>query len=639
MSVNYTPTMEGYSGQGQFKFWVQNALPIVYDDSLSYYELLCKVVDTLNNAISDIDNVETNVESLLNAYNQLQSYVNNYFDNLDVQEEINNKLDEMISDGTLPQVMSIIVNSVIDDVVAEQIGDAVESQINDVVADQIGGVVSEQIGEPAAETTAEWLSEHVNPVGSAVVVDDTLTISGAAADSKATGLKVASIEDIIREFNVFDYLMPFRWSAADSSRTGIYYTWSGGKCTVSGTSTAANSFGNIGTPTLAQIGFEVGKTYRIHYQATNVRLQIFSVDASSAATAIISTLQDVNVTIPNDCRSLIIRFNVVASGTTVNETVVAYITDADSLPALSQIVDNCYKSWTPTLDANNKFNLDDMPLNTVAFIQAAWIKDEEAEGLNKDKYSTAYLEKVGRDTFSVYRFTPNAMGGCYYGFKISGVYTWRGTPNIYPVNIGLIGDSVIWGRVGGASGVVQAEEGIPYYVALGTGKPTDNLGVGSMGWASKQYLDYTVEDYIRTIDLTKYQTIAIMLGANDGMAVLGSYTDTTQNTIMGAVYRTIEYIMSQNPYCRVVLINDVIGKGSEFPYYNPDSTHYTGWTWEQFYEQMRLFGKKYAIPVIEAWQALNAWNRRLMIGDNIHPNLVGYKFIGTFISGQLKALM
>ena len=28
-----------------FRFWVQTALPLVYDDSLSYYELLCKVID------------------------------------------------------------------------------------------------------------------------------------------------------------------------------------------------------------------------------------------------------------------------------------------------------------------------------------------------------------------------------------------------------------------------------------------------------------------------------------------------------------------------------------------------------------------------------------------------------------------
>jgi hypothetical protein len=34
-----------------FRFWCQKVLPAVYDDSLSYYELLCKVMDKLNEII------------------------------------------------------------------------------------------------------------------------------------------------------------------------------------------------------------------------------------------------------------------------------------------------------------------------------------------------------------------------------------------------------------------------------------------------------------------------------------------------------------------------------------------------------------------------------------------------------------
>lgn len=38
------------------RYWVQKVLPLVYDDSLSYYELLNKVVDKLNEVV-DTDNV------------------------------------------------------------------------------------------------------------------------------------------------------------------------------------------------------------------------------------------------------------------------------------------------------------------------------------------------------------------------------------------------------------------------------------------------------------------------------------------------------------------------------------------------------------------------------------------------------
>ena len=82
-----------------FKRWVHKVLPAVYDESLSYYELLCKVIAKLNETI-DLSN--TTAEGL----KELQDYVANYFDNLDVQEEVNNKLDEMAESGELAELIS-----------------------------------------------------------------------------------------------------------------------------------------------------------------------------------------------------------------------------------------------------------------------------------------------------------------------------------------------------------------------------------------------------------------------------------------------------------------------------------------------------------------------------------------------------
>mgnify|MGYP003296170687 CR=1 FL=1 len=46
------------------------------------------------------------VEELQALYTQLLEYVNNYFENLDVQEEINNKLDEMAESGELTEIIA-----------------------------------------------------------------------------------------------------------------------------------------------------------------------------------------------------------------------------------------------------------------------------------------------------------------------------------------------------------------------------------------------------------------------------------------------------------------------------------------------------------------------------------------------------
>lgn len=110
MSANFTPDMTDYSGVKPFRFWCQKVLPLVYDDSLSYYELLCKVVDYVNNIISDLSVAEENIEAVRDAYSELENYVNNYFANLDVQDEINNKLDSMAADGTLGEIIEPYLN-------------------------------------------------------------------------------------------------------------------------------------------------------------------------------------------------------------------------------------------------------------------------------------------------------------------------------------------------------------------------------------------------------------------------------------------------------------------------------------------------------------------------------------------------
>lgn len=97
-----------------FRFWCQKVLPTVYDDSLSYYELLCKVVNYLNQLIDSNNNLEKELHDFENTtnsnYAELKSYVENYFNNLDVQAEINKKLDEMAASGALGNLLIEALN-------------------------------------------------------------------------------------------------------------------------------------------------------------------------------------------------------------------------------------------------------------------------------------------------------------------------------------------------------------------------------------------------------------------------------------------------------------------------------------------------------------------------------------------------
>ena len=58
--------------------------------------------------------------------------------------------------------------------------------------------VSDQI---AGDVTS-WLTENVDPVGSAVVVDSSLTISGAAADAKTTGDAITNVNNEINKLGL-----------------------------------------------------------------------------------------------------------------------------------------------------------------------------------------------------------------------------------------------------------------------------------------------------------------------------------------------------------------------------------------------------------------------------------------------------
>ena len=98
-------------------------------DALTDYELLSLVVKYLNDVIANQNEqndsitrmyqsfldlqtyVNNTKDTLEDAFNELDDYVRNYFDNLDVQDEINNKLDQMLEDGVLEQIIEQFLQS------------------------------------------------------------------------------------------------------------------------------------------------------------------------------------------------------------------------------------------------------------------------------------------------------------------------------------------------------------------------------------------------------------------------------------------------------------------------------------------------------------------------------------------------
>lgn len=78
-----------------FKFWCQKILPLVYDDSLSYYEVLCKVVDYINKLIDDENSAITQIEELKKELEIIQKWIDD-FDTSFVEKIIQKYLATMI---------------------------------------------------------------------------------------------------------------------------------------------------------------------------------------------------------------------------------------------------------------------------------------------------------------------------------------------------------------------------------------------------------------------------------------------------------------------------------------------------------------------------------------------------------------
>ena len=84
------------NGLTPFKWYVLNNFPYIEQDfdALTNYQLMCKIVEYVNQIAKKTNDLGTEVEYLIN-----------WFNNLDVQDEIDHKLDEMVEDGTMEELL------------------------------------------------------------------------------------------------------------------------------------------------------------------------------------------------------------------------------------------------------------------------------------------------------------------------------------------------------------------------------------------------------------------------------------------------------------------------------------------------------------------------------------------------------
>ena len=85
-----------------FHSYCQKVLPAVFNESLSYYEDVCKLIELYNKVAEATNN-------MIDAFEELKDYVINYLDSQNFQELVNNKLEEMAEDGTLADLINNVI--------------------------------------------------------------------------------------------------------------------------------------------------------------------------------------------------------------------------------------------------------------------------------------------------------------------------------------------------------------------------------------------------------------------------------------------------------------------------------------------------------------------------------------------------
>ena len=78
-----------------FRFWCQKVLPLVYDDSLSYYEVLCKIVKYINDIIGNEKELSDEFLELKKEVEKVQEMLDN-FDTVVIERIVREYLATMI---------------------------------------------------------------------------------------------------------------------------------------------------------------------------------------------------------------------------------------------------------------------------------------------------------------------------------------------------------------------------------------------------------------------------------------------------------------------------------------------------------------------------------------------------------------
>lgn len=101
-----------YKKLSPFKGWVIQNFPYIEEDfdAITDYQLYCKIVEYLNKVIYNQNLLDEANNELIDSFNDLKNYVDNYFNTLDLQDEVDDKINEMVESGEFETLLNNYFN-------------------------------------------------------------------------------------------------------------------------------------------------------------------------------------------------------------------------------------------------------------------------------------------------------------------------------------------------------------------------------------------------------------------------------------------------------------------------------------------------------------------------------------------------
>lgn len=633
--ANLFPDVPQFPSMGTFQPVYGKFDLTTYIQGASDYEIMAFLVGKYNACLEAYGTVTKLSSDTVTACKQLQDWINSWFDNLDVKEEINNKLDRIVADGSFGTILHHTFDT--------------------------------QINQQTTRAVTDWLVANVTPTGSAVMVDNSLTISGAAADSKTVG----------------DLLNPIKGEQYYDSTSGVFYT---SYINTEGTE-IEYKLNNYYTSDFIPIKPATVVTYlACGIDDVAYAVAFFSAgkklitDNSVLPSGISGNIKSVYGSTTAPINSAYVRFSY-----STNHNPFSYLTfktNGTIIPDISFQINTIYNTlfdvgYAPIKPLYNLYLGTDgfrfdkrchlsapivavpsvkfsYTIQSIAEVQYSIIATDQYNNILPDECVLAHGD-TGSVVTQTGEYIPSAQCKYLYFSWIIDQPTFT-VPTYSPKQLDHIymqwqnkkwcafGTSLTDTTYPGPEPGKPSGRYVPYLQEL------SNLVVTNKGIAGGTLCNYGIHgsnkgngvilDSILNTDLSSYDIVTIEGFVNDyaNAAPIGNLTDTTNETFYGCLYLAVNYAQSSS-HGVVALISDSTGKiiSSTGANYSYSATNSAGLHQRDYVDAMKKFAEYCGCLFIDAGQAseINI-NNPQYIYDHIHHTELGGKQFAQAIWDAVK---